>query len=41
VADRTDSDHARTAAIVRSLENITRAMDYFSDGGSTEFATGG
>jgi len=31
VADRVDSDHARTAAIVRSLENVTRAMGYFSD----------
>lgn len=31
VADRADSDHARTAAIVRSLEALMRDMNYFSD----------
>jgi hypothetical protein len=31
VADRVDSDRARTAAIVRSLETVTRTMGYFSD----------
>jgi DNA-binding transcriptional LysR family regulator len=31
VADRTDSDHARTATIVRTLEGLTRAMDYFAE----------
>ena len=41
VADRADSDHARTAAIIRSLENITRAMGYFSGGESADSKTGG
>jgi DNA-binding transcriptional LysR family regulator len=31
VADRADSDHARTAAVIRILEAVTREMDYFSD----------
>lgn len=31
VADHADADHARTGAIVRSLEAMTRSMDYFSD----------
>jgi DNA-binding transcriptional LysR family regulator len=31
VADRADSDHARTAAVIRVLEAVTREMDYFSD----------
>ncbi|WNJ93138.1 LysR family transcriptional regulator [Bosea sp. 685] len=30
VADRADSDHARTAAVIRVLETVTREMDYFS-----------
>jgi DNA-binding transcriptional LysR family regulator len=31
VADRTDADQSRTAAIIRSLEAVTRAMGYFSE----------
>jgi hypothetical protein len=31
VAHHVDSDQARTAAIVRSLETVTRTMGYFSD----------
>jgi DNA-binding transcriptional LysR family regulator len=31
VADRTDADQTRTAAIIRSLEAVLRAMEYFSE----------
>jgi hypothetical protein len=31
VADRADADHARTAVIIRSLEALMRAMDYFAE----------
>jgi DNA-binding transcriptional LysR family regulator len=31
IADRADSDRARTAAIIRSLEGLMRDMDYFSE----------
>ena len=31
VADRTDADQTRTAAIIRSLESVVRAMDYFTE----------
>lgn len=31
VADRTDADQTRTAAIIRSLESVTRAINYFAE----------
>ena len=31
VADRTDADQTRTAAIIRSLEAVVRAMEYFTE----------